>query len=47
MVLVYVDDILLIGDNNLKLHDLQVELVREFEMIDLGEAENYLGIEFI
>ena len=47
LVLIYVDDILLTRDNNLKQHDLQVELAREFEMIDLGEAENYLGTEFI
>jgi hypothetical protein len=46
MILLYVDDLLLTGDNEEELNRIQSALQEDFEMTDLGIAQNYLGAEF-
>lgn len=41
----YVDDILIIGNEELRIDDLKQKLSNEFEMKDLGNAKKILGIE--
>jgi hypothetical protein len=45
IILLYVDDLLITGDNSQEISRLQSELQKEFEMSDLGTAQNYLGVE--
>ena len=44
-ILVYVDDILLMGSNSTMLHRLIQLLSLEFKLCDLGTAHYYMGIE--
>lgn len=46
VLIVYVDDIILIGDDNPKLERLKKALTREFEIKDLGPLKYFLGMEF-
>lgn len=46
-LVLYVDDILLIGNNVKVLSDIRVWLSKQFEMKDLGEAGHVLGIKII
>ena len=46
VLIVYVDDIILIGDDNPKLERLKKALTREFEIRDLGPLKYFLGMEF-
>jgi hypothetical protein len=46
IVLLYVDDLLVTGDNKPMIQSLQRALMQNFEMSDLGEARQYLGAEF-
>jgi hypothetical protein len=41
----YVDDILITGDNEEENNTIQLVLQKDFKMIDLGIAKNYLGID--
>lgn len=45
VVVVYVDDILLTGDNLSMIHSLKTALHDEFSIKDLGEAKYYMGLE--
>ncbi|GAU36961.1 hypothetical protein TSUD_57390 [Trifolium subterraneum] len=42
----YVDDLLITGGNEKEISDFKLELMREFEMTDLGHISYFLGIEF-
>lgn len=44
-ILLYVDDIILAGNNIEKLHEVKSELKMEFSMTDLGELKCFLGIK--
>ena len=46
-ILVYVDDILLLGSSNTKIDVLVAELHANFSLKDLGAAKYFLGIELI
>ncbi|GAA0152103.1 hypothetical protein LIER_10666 [Lithospermum erythrorhizon] len=45
ILLLYVDDILLIGDDTAKINGLKSDLGRVFEMKDLGKAKHIFGKE--
>ena len=45
ILLLYVDDLLITGNNYEDIARLKKELSQEFEMTDLGEASTYLGAE--
>ena len=45
ILLLYVDDLLITGNNQLEIVQLKHKLQEAFEMTDLGEATNYLGVE--
>ncbi len=47
ILILYVDDILLTGDNTQKIRELEEKMEKFFEMSRLGLACLYLGIEFI
>jgi hypothetical protein len=42
---VYVDDIVITGDDNVEISRLKVRLSKEFEVKDLGQLKYFLGIE--
>ncbi len=44
-IAIYVDDLLIMSKDILKLDDLQQELKTRFRMTDFGEVSHYLGIE--
>ena len=44
---VYVDDIIITGDDTLEVVRLKVNLRREFEIKDLGQLRYFLGIEVV
>lgn len=46
ILIVYVDDIILIGDDKEKKERLKKDLASEFEMKDLGNLRYFLGMEF-
>jgi Reverse transcriptase (RNA-dependent DNA polymerase) len=45
ILVVYVDDIVLIGNDSVEMKRLKASLVKEFEMKDLDELRYFLGIE--
>ncbi len=47
VVVIYVDDLIIIGDSDADISDLKKLLKRKFEMKDLGELRYFLGIEVI
>lgn len=44
-LLLYVDDIIITGDNEKDLNNLKTDLMTEFSMKDLGKLNNFLGIK--
>ena len=46
MLIVYVDSIILIGDDSLELERLKKALTREFEIKDLAPLRYFIGMEF-
>ena len=46
MLCLYVDDLLLTGNNEAKVNEFKKNLMDEFDMTDLGELSYFLGIEF-
>ena len=47
VLIVYVDDIILTGDDVVELDRLKKALAREFEIKDLGPLKYFLGMEFV
>ena len=45
ILLLYVDDLLITGDDQPEIERLQKKLQQEFDMTDLGEASQYLDVE--
>jgi hypothetical protein len=46
LTLLYVDDLLITGDDPLAISQLQSQLTAEFTMTDLGSVTRYLGVQF-
>ncbi|PNX67781.1 hypothetical protein L195_g055811, partial [Trifolium pratense] len=42
----YVDDLLITGSNEAQISKFKVDMMKEFEMVDLGHISYFLGIEF-
>ncbi len=47
IIVIYVDDLIITGDNDVNIFDLKKLLKQKFEMKDLGELCYFLGIEVI
>jgi hypothetical protein len=47
VIVIYVDDLIIIGDSDVDIFDLKKLLKQKFEMMDLGELRYFLGIEVI
>ncbi len=47
IIVIYVDDLIIIGYNDEDIFDLKKLLKQKFEMKDLGELHYFLGIEVI
>jgi len=47
VIVIYVDDLIITGDNDADIFDLKKFLKQKFEMKDLGELRYFLGIEVI
>jgi hypothetical protein len=45
ILIVYVDDIVITGDDDAGIRDLKLHLTREFEVKDLGQLRYFLGVE--
>ncbi len=47
IIVIYVDDLIIIGDNDVDFFDLKKLLKQKFEMKDLGELRYFFEIEVI
>jgi len=47
VIVIYVDDLIIIGDSDVDIFDLKKLLKQKFEMKDLGKLRYFLGIEVI
>ena len=47
IIVVYVDDFLIAGNNSIFLQKLKLELQQKFDIHDLGEPTKYLGLEIV
>ena len=47
MVILYVDDFLLTGDDTRRIDWLRRQFFRRFKMTDLGEVQKFLGLQFL
>ena len=47
ILLLYVDDILLTSNCEMKMNEIKTRLMKEFEVTDLGEPKKFLGIEIL
>ena len=47
LVVIYVDDLIVTGDNDVDIDDVKLLLKQKFKMKDLGELHYFLGIEVI
>jgi len=45
VIVIYVDDLIIIGDSDADIFDLKKLLKQKFKMKDMGELHNFLGIE--
>ncbi|MFV0960829.1 reverse transcriptase domain-containing protein, partial [Klebsiella pneumoniae] len=46
VVLIYVDDILITGDDSFGISNVKSFLIKKFDIKDLGKLKYFLGIEF-
>ena len=44
ILILYVDDLLLLGEDLSKIHEIKQQLGKLYHMKDLGPASSYLGI---
>jgi hypothetical protein len=47
IIIIYVDDLIIIGDSDADMFDLKKLLKQKFEMKDLGKLRYFLGIKVI
>jgi ribosomal protein S3 len=47
IIIIYVDELIIIGNNDANIFDLKKLLKQKFEMKDLGELRYFLDIELI
>jgi len=47
IIIIYIDDLIIIGDSDVDIFDLKKLLKQKFEMKDLGESRYFLNIEVI
>ena len=47
LVVIYVDDLIVMGDSDADIDDVKLLLRQNFEMKDFGELRYFLGIEVI
>jgi hypothetical protein len=47
VIIIYVDELIIIGDSDVNVFDLKKLLKQKFEMKDLGKLRYFLGIEVI
>ncbi len=47
VIVIYVDDLIIVGDSDVDISNLKKLLKQKFEMKDLGELRCFLGIEVI
>jgi hypothetical protein len=47
VIIIYVDDMIVIRDNDANIYNLKKVLKQKFEMKNLGELRYFLGIEVI
>ena len=47
IIILYVDDITLLGDSSKEISQIKLVLSNWFEMTDLGEIESYLGVQIM
>jgi len=47
VIIIYVDDLIIIGDNDVNISYLKKLLKQKFEMKDLGKLRYFFGIEVI
>ncbi len=47
VIVIYVDDLIIIGDSDVDIFDLKKLLKQKFKMKDLGELRYFLNIEVI
>ncbi len=47
VIVIYVDDLIIIGNSDVNIFDLKKFLTQNFEMKDLGELRYFLGIKVI
>jgi hypothetical protein len=45
IVLIYVDDIIITGNNNSAIQDIKLFLQKQFRIKDLGKLKYFLGLE--
>ena len=46
VVLVYMDDLIIIGNDEAKVRQTKESLIVRFQMKELGKLEHFLGLEF-
>lgn len=44
---IYVDDLIIVGNNNGKIQKLKSDLSKELEMVDLKTPRMFLGVEIV
>jgi hypothetical protein len=47
IIILYIDDLMIIGGYVEKIKDLEIQLSIKFKMFNLGTMQQYIGLEFI